>query len=122
LVGHVADPDLIGCRDGPAVTLAAEESPQAGHPSIQPCAAATNAVFSHQPFHSTPADGLALSPQGSMESMFKTLKSDMYHGYEFDSDQALRSTSVSYIDFYNRTRLHSALGYRTPIEFEHACS
>jgi putative transposase len=45
-----------------------------------------------------------------------------HHGYEFASDQALRSAIVAYVDFYNRTRLHSSLGYRTPIEFEHACA
>jgi len=57
-----------------------------------------------------------------MESLFKTLKSDTYHGCEFDSDQALRSPIIGYIDFYNRARIHSALGYQTPVEFEQACS
>jgi putative transposase len=63
-----------------------------------------------------------MNDNAHMESLFKTLKSDMYHGCEFNSDQALRSAIVSYVDFYNRTRLHSALGYRTPIEVEHTCS
>jgi transposase InsO family protein len=63
-----------------------------------------------------------MNDNAHMESLFKSLKSDMYHGYEFDSDQQLRSAIVSYIDFYNGTRLLSAFGYRTPIEFEHACS
>jgi putative transposase len=63
-----------------------------------------------------------MNDNAHMELLFKTLMSDMYHGCEFNSDQALRSAIVSYVDFYNRTRLHSALGYRTPIEVERTCS
>jgi len=48
------------------------------------------------------------------------MKSDMYHRQRFTSDAALRSAIRSYVDFYNRERLHSSLGYMSPMEFEQA--
>jgi transposase InsO family protein len=53
-----------------------------------------------------------------MESFFHSLKSDVIHGQQFHSEELLRETIRRYVAYYNRTRAHSALDYRSPIDFE----
>ncbi len=54
-----------------------------------------------------------------VESFFKTLKGELLHATSFVTMRQLRKHINNYIErFYNSQRLHSSLGYRTPIEFE----
>lgn len=52
------------------------------------------------------------------ETFFKTLKTECVYGVRYQSPKALRQSLFEYIEiFYNRKRLHSALGYLAPAEF-----
>ena len=54
-----------------------------------------------------------------MESFFKTLKVERVRRQQYDSRTHARLDIVNWIEgFYNRVRRHSAIGYRTPVEFE----
>ncbi|WP_246958119.1 integrase core domain-containing protein, partial [Brachybacterium sp. Marseille-Q7125] len=49
------------------------------------------------------------------ESFFSSLKNEMYHHHVFSEHRRARFAIADYIEaFYNRARLHSSLGYRTP--------
>jgi transposase InsO family protein len=51
------------------------------------------------------------------ESFFAALKNEMYYRHSFPTRARARFAVAEYIEvFYNRQRLHSTLGYRTPFE------
>ncbi len=55
----------------------------------------------------------------SCESFMKTLKREEIYANRYDSQEHLRANIEEFIEqYYNRQRLHSALGYRSPEEFE----
>lgn len=54
-----------------------------------------------------------------MESWFHTLKTELVHHTRYTSRDEARRDLFAYIEtYYNRQRLHSALGYRTPEQAE----
>ena len=53
------------------------------------------------------------------ESFFSNLKNELVHHCDFHSREAARTAIFDYIEvFYNRSRLHQTLGYRTPAAVE----
>ena len=57
----------------------------------------------------------------SCESFMKTLKREEIYANDYRDLEHLRANIEAFIDqYYNHCRLHSALGYKTPEEFEQA--
>ncbi len=55
----------------------------------------------------------------SCESFIKTLKREEIYAHKYEDLEQLRANIEEFIEeYYNRQRLHSALGYRSPEEFE----
>ena len=71
--------------------------------------------------------GIRQSMNGSMrpqdnavaESFFSNLKNELVHQCDFRTRAEAREAITDYVArFYNQTRLHQTLGYRTPAQFE----
>ena len=52
------------------------------------------------------------------ESWFSSFKNERVFGERFSTREAMKATSFEYIEvFYNRRRLHSTLGYTSPVQY-----
>ena len=55
------------------------------------------------------------------ESFVSTLKAELIHRQSWPTKDAARTAIFEYLEaFYNRRRLHSALGYESPANYEQA--
>lgn len=54
----------------------------------------------------------------TMESYFHTMKAELIHQHVFENAIEAVAYIVEYIEFYNRTRLHSSLDYQSPEMYE----
>jgi len=52
------------------------------------------------------------------ESFFAALKGELINAQPWPTRAAARRAIVEYIGWYNGTRLHSSLGYCTPVQYE----
>jgi putative transposase len=52
------------------------------------------------------------------ERFFRSLKSERLYDCRFVTRQAAKMEVLDYISYYNSIRLHSTLGYKSPIEYE----
>jgi len=53
-----------------------------------------------------------------VESFFGTLKNELVHHWKFKTKIECVARIIEYIEFYNETRIHSSLGYLSPVSYE----
>jgi putative transposase len=59
-----------------------------------------------------------ITDNAHMESFFHSMKTDVVHGASFVNPDEVAPLLRRYFPYYNRVRLHSGLGYRSPVDYE----
>lgn len=57
-----------------------------------------------------------------VESFFHSMKTEVIHGKPIENHIEGVTRIMEYTDFYNRERLHSSLGYQSPVNYEKLCA
>jgi len=58
----------------------------------------------------------------AMESFFHTMKAELIHHKLFENEIEAVAHIIEFTEFYNRERLHSALNYQSPENYETLCA
>lgn len=61
---------------------------------------------------------MRMNDNAHMESFFHSFKSDAYHRKHFATNDELTEMFERYLPFYNEERLHSGLGFVSPVQYE----
>lgn len=59
-----------------------------------------------------------ITDNAHLESFFHSMKSDAIHGVRFAHPTELARLVRSYMPYYNGVRLHSGIGYSSPVHYE----
>ena len=57
-----------------------------------------------------------------VESFFHSMKTELVYQHVFTTEIEAVANIVEYLEFYNRERLHSALNYQSPENYEKLCA
>lgn len=125
VVGWAMEPYLTDSLTKKALQMAlARRQPQPGllhhsdRGSQYASASYQHLLSSHQALTSMSRTGNVYD-NAPMESFFATLKTELLHHRNYATRQQAKTDIFEYIEvFYNNQRLHSALGYLTPMAFE----